>query len=174
MELLAWWAEERGEAIGRAARQSERTASRWRRQARRHEGQVSDDDPSDSPGDLLVIPSRSLVGARHEFNVDRVRIVCVPLPGRSPAGHRPELAAALSALADQSRMAIVATLHRRRALAQELSEDLDLGLPTVLHHLERLRAAGIVAGGGRGQAYYLRPGSLRVVAEELLLMAGRH
>jgi hypothetical protein len=50
----------------------------------------------------------------------------------------------LKALADESRLALLRKLNEREYSVGELAEGIDLGDPTVSHHLARLREAGLV------------------------------
>lgn len=56
----------------------------------------------------------------------------------------PELLTALKALSDASRLRIVGLLAGRPYSVEELAAALDLTPGTVVHHLKRLRAAGLV------------------------------
>jgi DNA-binding transcriptional ArsR family regulator len=55
-----------------------------------------------------------------------------------------ELLVALKALSDASRLRIVGLLAARPYAVEELSAALDLSPGTVVHHMKRLRAAGLV------------------------------
>jgi DNA-binding HxlR family transcriptional regulator len=55
-----------------------------------------------------------------------------------------ELLATLKALSDASRLRIVGLLAARSYAVEELAAALDLSPGTVVHHLKRLRAAGLV------------------------------
>lgn len=61
----------------------------------------------------------------------------------------PDLLASLKALADASRLRLLGLLAAGPRSLQQLSRDLDLAPGTVVHHLERLRAAGLVDGTSR-------------------------
>lgn len=65
-------------------------------------------------------------------------------------GRLDELVAYHRALADPSRMHIVAMLHREPRTAAGLGRELDLSPPTISHHLARLRALGLVSGTAEG------------------------
>lgn len=56
----------------------------------------------------------------------------------------PELLATLKALSDASRLRIVGLLAGRQYAVEELAAELGLSPGTVVHHLKRLRAAGLV------------------------------
>jgi DNA-binding transcriptional ArsR family regulator len=56
----------------------------------------------------------------------------------------PELLTTLKALSDASRLRIVGLLATRSYAVAELADDLSLSPGTVVHHLKRLRAAGLV------------------------------
>lgn len=56
----------------------------------------------------------------------------------------PDLLAVLKALSDASRLRIVGLLAARPYAVEELAAALDLTPGTVVHHLKRLRAAGLV------------------------------
>lgn len=56
----------------------------------------------------------------------------------------PDLLATLKALSDASRLRIIGLLAARPYAVSELADDLGLTPGTVVHHLKRLRAAGLV------------------------------
>lgn len=56
----------------------------------------------------------------------------------------PELLTTLKALSDASRLRIVGLLAARPYAVAELADDLSLSPGTVVHHLKRLKAAGLV------------------------------
>jgi DNA-binding transcriptional ArsR family regulator len=56
----------------------------------------------------------------------------------------PELLVTLKALSDASRLRIVGLLAARPYAVAELADDLSLSPGTVVHHLKRLKAAGLV------------------------------
>jgi DNA-binding transcriptional ArsR family regulator len=58
----------------------------------------------------------------------------------------PELLLTLKALSDASRLRIVGLLASRPMAVEELAAALDLSPGTVVHHLKRLREAGLVEG----------------------------
>ena len=59
-------------------------------------------------------------------------------------GMDPELLTTLKALSDASRLRIVGLLAARSYAVAELADDLSLSPGTVVHHLKRLKAAGLV------------------------------
>ena len=114
----------------------------------------------------LVIPSLVLAGTIHEFEHEQTKVICVPLaPLPRPASAA--LVGPLRALADPSRMAILLALRDSSLGAQEIADRTGLSLPTALHHLAVLRAAGAVSGGGRRQAYRLRARALRTLGDAI-------
>lgn len=99
---------------------------------------------------------------------------CVPAPG-SPAlldGEAERLAARFKALADPNRLRILSIISANaepETCVCDLSEPLDLGQPTVSHHLKILVEAGLLHREKRGVwAYYsLVPGALEALAAAL-------
>ncbi|MCS7051124.1 MAG: metalloregulator ArsR/SmtB family transcription factor, partial [Thermomicrobium sp.] len=85
---------------------------------------------------------------------------CCPIEPRIPEhdGERTRRLAALArALADETRLALLTVLLRHEAplCVCHLVERLAVGQPTVSHHLQRLRRAGLVTVERRGTwAYY--------------------
>ncbi len=59
-------------------------------------------------------------------------------------GVDPELLAVLKALSDASRLRIVGLLGERAYSVEELAAAVGISPPTVVHHLKRLRSAGLV------------------------------
>lgn len=99
---------------------------------------------------------------------------CQPSPARVPLaiGDAEVLSASLKALADPSRLrilSIVAADANAETCACDLSEPLQLGQPTVSHHLKILVDAGFLHREKRGVwAYYsLVPGALNRLADTL-------
>jgi len=99
---------------------------------------------------------------------------CAPL-AREPLGqeHAADLARSLKALADPARLrliSIIAASEGQEACVCDLTEPLDVGQPTVSHHLKVLADAGFVTRSKRGTwAYYaLVPGALDSVARLLV------
>ena len=76
------------------------------------------------------------------------------------------LVTALKALAEPSRLRAVAAIAERPRTGTELCELLDLGPPTVSHHMSRLEAAGLVRVTREGQRrrYTLDRGVMRELA----------
>jgi ArsR family transcriptional regulator len=76
---------------------------------------------------------------------------CEPIAGRDPAAHS-ALAARLRALADPTRLAIVARLAAARGsvCACEIASGFAQAQPTISHHLRVLRQAGLVKAIRRG------------------------
>jgi hypothetical protein len=81
----------------------------------------------------------------------------------------PELLATLKALSDASRLRIVGLFAARPYAVEELADDLDLAPGTVVHHLKRLRAAGLVDARPRRPyvEYSLRVDRLHAVGRML-------
>jgi ArsR family transcriptional regulator, arsenate/arsenite/antimonite-responsive transcriptional repressor len=99
---------------------------------------------------------------------------CSPLTGQAIGQDNAEnLASSLKALADPARLRIismVAAHEGAEACVCDLTEPLDLGQPTVSHHLKILVDAGYLTRSKRGTwAYYaLVPGALDGVARLLV------
>lgn len=97
----------------------------------------------------------------------------------APLTHEPltqeqadDLARLLKAIADPARLrliSIIAASEGQEACVCDLTEPLDIGQPTVSHHLKVLTEAGFVTRSKRATwAYYtLVPGSLDAVARLL-------
>ena len=68
----------------------------------------------------------------------------------------------LKALADESRLALVRLLNQEEHTVGDLAQRVDLGEPTVSHHLARLREAGLVTlrMAGSQRFYRLNPSGL--------------
>jgi len=99
---------------------------------------------------------------------------CAPL-SREPLGQvqAEDLARSLKALADPARLrliSIIAASEGQEACVCDLTEPLNVGQPTVSHHLKVLTDAGFVTRSKRGTwAYYaLVPGALDSVARLLV------
>jgi ArsR family transcriptional regulator, arsenate/arsenite/antimonite-responsive transcriptional repressor len=99
---------------------------------------------------------------------------CAPLT-RDPlaAEHADDLAHSLKALADPARLrliSIIAASEGQEACVCDLTEPLNIGQPTVSHHLKVLTDAGFLTRSKRGTwAYYaLVPGALDSVARLLV------
>ena len=85
----------------------------------------------------------------------------------SPAEpHLARIVTALKALAEPHRLCAVAAIAERPRTGTELCELLDLGPPTVSHHMSRLEAAGIVRVTREGQRrrYALERGAMQQLA----------
>jgi predicted transcriptional regulator len=84
--------------------------------------------------------------------------------------HLDTLVAFFKALADENRLKIVGLLAHQPRTADELAALLDLAPPTVSHHLQKLREAGLV--DARPQQYYnvyaLRAEALHDMAQQVL------
>jgi DNA-binding transcriptional ArsR family regulator len=81
-------------------------------------------------------------------------------PNAPPA----ELLARAQGVADERRLRILRTLAADELTAQEIATRMNIGLTTLMHHLELLRESGLIsAGGGRRKAYRLS----RVAVTEL-------
>lgn len=84
--------------------------------------------------------------------------------------HANELSSVLKALAEPSRLLIVAALAQRSGLTvTELAEAVGLAQPSVSHHLHVLQSAGLVVKSKRGAEAprALNRGALRVLAHLL-------
>jgi DNA-binding HxlR family transcriptional regulator len=83
-----------------------------------------------------------------------------------------ELLTTLKALSDASRLRIVGLLASRPYAVEELADDLSLAPGTVVHHLKRLRAAGLVDARPRRPyvEYFLRLDRLHAVGRMLHAM----
>jgi len=81
----------------------------------------------------------------------------------------PQLLEALRALADASRLRLVGLLSARPMAVEELAAASGLSSGTVVHHLKRLEAAGLVASRSCHPyvEYELRVGRLQAVSKEL-------
>ena len=115
--------------------------------------------PEPGIGSLLLVPSIAIWPWSHVFDHEGTKIVCYPFRPAAPAV-APEPAARLAAigaaLGDERRVGILRLLAEGDLTAGELSVRLGIGLTTLLHHLGRLREAGLVGEGARGRAYRLR------------------
>ncbi|RKW71362.1 ArsR/SmtB family transcription factor [Galactobacter caseinivorans] len=100
---------------------------------------------------------------------------CAPAQGQDilTQAQAASLAAKFKALADPNRLkilSIVAAAQGHEACVCDIQEPLDLGQPTVSHHLKTLVDAGILRREKRGVwAYYsLLPGALESIAGALI------
>jgi ArsR family transcriptional regulator len=89
---------------------------------------------------------------------------CVPArPPALPADRAALAARRFKALADTTRLTILATLvaNADPVCACDLGDDVALGQPTVAHHLKVLRDAGLIVAARRGKwaHYRLDPGA---------------
>ena len=73
----------------------------------------------------------------------------------------------LRALADPERLAIAGALARAEASAASLAEALDLSVPRVRKHLNRLTATGVARLNDDRRTYRLDPETLRWAAEQV-------
>ena len=81
----------------------------------------------------------------------------------------PELLTVLKALADASRLRLIGLLASRRMAVEELAQATGLSSPTVAHHLQRLREAGLVTSRSRHPyvEYELRLDALNDIGRRL-------
>ena len=81
----------------------------------------------------------------------------------------PELLTTLKALADASRLRLIGLLATRRMAVEELAQATGLSSPTVAHHLQRLREAGLVISRPRHPyvEYELRLDALHDIGRRL-------
>ena len=98
--------------------------------------------------------------------------VAAPTDGVLPAQQAVPLAARFKALADPNRLRILSIISNDPAAETcvcDITEPLDLGQPTVSHHLKVLVEAGLLTREKRGVwAYYsLVPGALDALAATL-------
>lgn len=108
------------------------------------------------------------------LTVTQAAACCSPLT-REPlaADQADDLARSLKAIADPARLrlvSLIAASEGQEACVCDLTDLLDLGQPTVSHHLKVLTEAGYLTRSKRGTwAYYaLVPGSLDAVARLLV------
>jgi DNA-binding transcriptional ArsR family regulator len=120
---------------------------------------------------VVLIPSLAIWPAAHVFDHHSTKVVCYPVPDATavePSAPPPALVARTQGLADERRLRILRILAREELTAQEIATRLDVGLTTLLHHLDLLREAGLVsAGGGGRKAYRLRPAALSELQQSL-------
>ncbi len=108
------------------------------------------------------------------LTVTQAAACCAPLIREPLAADRADdLARSLKAIADPARLrlvSLIAASEGQEACVCDLTELLDLGQPTVSHHLKVLTDAGYLTRSKRGTwAYYaLVPGSLDAVARLLV------
>jgi len=90
-----------------------------------------------------------------------------------------ELLRALSALANQHRLRIVAALVGGRNYVSQLARDLGMGRPVLHMHLRRLEAAGLIVGtlelsrDGKAMRYYETAPFAVEITPELVRLAAR-
>jgi ArsR family transcriptional regulator len=87
----------------------------------------------------------------HHIEVDFPRPVATPQPMAMPFD--PVLAC--KALGDATRFSMLGLLAAQPRTAADLARELDLGRPTISHHVFQLRAAGLLVEQGRGKAVEL-------------------
>ncbi len=68
------------------------------------------------------------------------------------ANHDPTLNALFHALSDPSRRAILSRLMAGPAPVSHLAQPLDMALPTVLQHIAKLEAGGLIRSEKRGRS----------------------
>ena len=116
--------------------------------------------------------SRIMSAPNHRSVVD-VAACCSPLTRDTMTqSQADDLARSLKALADPARLrllSIIAASEGQEACVCDLTEPLDIGQPTVSHHLKVLTDAGFLTRSKRGTwAYFaLLPGALDSVARLL-------
>jgi DNA-binding transcriptional ArsR family regulator len=135
--------------------------------------------PEPGINSLLLIPSAVISPQAHVFDHLTTKIVCYPLrpPSAGDGGAPPAALVRLGqAVADERRLRILHLLAAEELTAAEISARLSIGLTTLLHHLGRLRAAGLIAtGAGRRRAYRLRREAIAEYGLELgRFLAGEH
>jgi DNA-binding transcriptional ArsR family regulator len=77
------------------------------------------------------------------------------------------------ALSDPTRRAILARLMAGPASVSELAAPLEIGLPTLMAHLDRLERAGLVRSSKRGRVRSYRANPV-ALAPALRWIGGRH
>ena len=84
--------------------------------------------------------------------------------------HTKTLVAFFKALADPNRLKIVGLLARQPTTVEQLAALLEIGSPTVSHHLRKLAKVGLVEAKAEGyySVYSLRPEVLQAQAKTLL------
>ncbi len=91
-----------------------------------------------------------------------------------PVPVRHELIAALKAMADPNRLALLEILGGGEVYATELTSRLGLAQPTVHHHLAQLRTAGLIRQerDRHGMRYSIRPDSADALLRSLRDLLG--
>lgn len=93
------------------------------------------------------------------------------IPETEPtSAHTETLVAFFKALADPNRLKIVGLLARQSYTVEQLAALLEIGSPTVSHHLRKLAKVGLVEAKAEGyySVYSLRPEVLQEQAKTLL------
>ena len=120
---------------------------------------------------LLLIPSAAIWPDAHVFDHQETKIVCYPVAAGGRAGPEPPPDSLLrlgQALGDPSRLRVLRLLAAEELTATELAARLGVALTTLLHHLGRLREAGLVAAPPAGRrSYRLRREALAQVGPAL-------
>lgn len=82
----------------------------------------------------------------------RQRGVCCDLPAAPDEAWSERQSSLLKALADPTRLSMLAALHRASApvCICDFTAAYDLSQPTISHHMAKLRAAGLVESSRRG------------------------
>ena len=111
--------------------------------------------------------------ALRELPVLRERGTCCELPYRPDPGRADARADLLKALADPTRLAMVAALWKARApvCICDFTAAFDLTQPTISHHVAKLRQAGLVEAEKRGIWTYYQLSRRLTAAERALLGA---
>jgi DNA-binding transcriptional ArsR family regulator len=107
----------------------------------------------------------------YTHNVERLVLYynCRTTPIGADAGEGPSLYPPLKALADETRLQILALLHGRELYAQEIVEQLDISQPAVSRHLNLMAAAGVlkIRREGNAKYYSIDTEALAAVADAL-------
>ena len=106
---------------------------------------------------------------------ERQRGVCCAPERRLPAGRVEQLSEVLKALADPTRLEIVAILRdaTEPVCVCDLTTTFDLSQPTLSHHMARLRQAGLVESEKRGiWAFYRLRTDLPVAVKRFVEAVG--
>lgn len=104
---------------------------------------------------------------------DRVKGCCLPVAPAIPAERAEALAAVYRALADPTRIQMI---HILKAAAEpvcvcDFTAAIDLGQPTVSHHLGKLREAGLVTSFKRGiWAFYQLDPAMSAVSRQAVAL----
>jgi DNA-binding transcriptional ArsR family regulator len=116
---------------------------------------------------VLLVPSLVIWPNSHVFDHQSTKLICYPLAPRLAVKESTppaELLARFQGVADERRLTILRLLATDELTAQEIANRLAMGLTTLLHHLDVLRASGLISvGGDRRRTYRLR----RVAVTEL-------